>query len=173
MTKNFPSFNVKDYSGKELDNSKFIGNKTIVVMGHIECPPMALALKDLESYHRNFDTSGVQVMAFLENTEKHIDQFYEDSASVWGLFRRNFKIDTITYPMIAECKCEKKAKKNKEGYLEIGNHCRKLSWRIWTFSSPTFILVNSEGKILKKKKAYPFTGDEAYRINWLNSFINN
>jgi hypothetical protein len=171
LNKKFPKFDSKAYSGQELNNELFTGKKTIVIMGHIECPPMILALKDLETYQGDFDSSGVQILAFLENTEEHLDKFYQDTASIWGWFRNNFEIDTLTYPLIAECKCEK-ITQTKEGVPQISRHCRKLAWRVWTFSSPTFLLVNGNGKILKRKKGYPITGEKKYRRKWLLTFIN-
>jgi hypothetical protein len=140
--KQFPEFNSKSYGGRQFSEKNLKGKKTIVVMGHIECLPLVLILKDLDSLCQRIDTSKVQVLAILENTNSHIDQFYGDTSNIWGKIRYQFGVDTLRFPIIAECHSEKV--KTRKGQVKIGNHCRKLSRKVRTRSSPTVLLINEQ-----------------------------
>ncbi len=163
-TRSFPEFQLTDYGGQEISNAYFKNKKTIVIMGHLECPAMMYALKDYEAFSQQ-DESGIQILAILENTKDHIDQFYGDSSTFRGLFRAIFKIDSLNFPIITECETEKV--KYKNGVLQVKNHCRKLSRKIRTRTTPTILLVDEEGKILLKEKGHLIYEEENGLKNWI------
>lgn len=166
----FPNFEGTTYKGKEFSNKDFLGKKTFVLMGHIECPPMLKLMVDLDSLQQVIDTSKFQIIGILENTTDHLDQFFSnDTASIYVTLKNKFKIDTLRYPLIAECETEKT--KTKNGILLIKNHCRKLAKKVHTKSSPTYFLVDENGVILKRHDGYIMYGTAQQRMDFLNDFI--
>lgn len=169
LRKTFPKFDLQDHQGRQFDESVFNQKRTLVIMGHISCPPMLEALKGFSNNMDIIDSSGVQVIAILENTEGHIQQFYNDTASIWGMLKNIFKVDTIQFPLLPECDTENI--KRKDSITTIGNHCRKLSWKVWTFSSPTLFIIDENRKILKRRKGYPLYASQEECRKWIRKFL--
>lgn len=171
LNKSFPRFNLKDSNNLEFSGEFFKGRKSVVIMGHLECPPMLQALKDFSYFSEHIDTSDLQLITILENTSDHVIEFYGDSINTLGYLRSQFEIDTLNFPLLAECKTENVEYKDS---IQIrGSHCRKLAWRLWTFSSPTISLIDQEGNIVKRKKGYPLFGEPALRRTWIEDFVFN
>lgn len=171
LRRTFPDFELRDSEAQIYSKEQFKSPVTIVIMGHLECPPMLQALRDSDYFHEHLDTLHHPIMAILENTEEHIQHFYSDSSSIWSYWRKSFKIDSLQFPMLAECDKEN-IKYETDGSMTIGHHCRHLAWKIWAFSSPTLFLIDPDGKILKKQKGYPLYGNAELRRQWIFDFLN-
>lgn len=140
-------------------------------MGHLECPPALKLMLDLDSMLQTIDTTEMQILVILENTQEHIENFYHDSTSIPGLLRIRMNIDTLRFPILTECPKEKSIAQ-KDGQIKIKNHCRKLARKVHTRSSPTLVLLNQQGQIMKVNKGYIMHASTEARLSWIDDFIN-
>ncbi len=170
--KHFPKFEFQSYEGQNISNEYFKEKTTIVVFQHLGCPPAMWLMSDLEEYRTRMDTSKVQILVFTENTKSQIEEFYNDSTSIMHRVRSIFNTPIVHYPIIPLCKKEK-TKINKDGSISIRSNCRHMSWKLRSFSSPTILVVNSDGKIVKKQKGYTPSDDLEYRLSTIDALLDD
>lgn len=168
--KTFPKFSIQSYEGKLYTQEDLKGKLTLINFYHLGCPPAMVLMNDLDSLQQIIDTSKVQIIGLLENTNDHINQFYNDTSSIWNLLKKTFKIKPVSYPLLAACDREK-VKIDKEGTVVLGKHCWEFSRKIWTLSTPTILLIDKEGRIVKKHKGYRMYEKKGERVKWLQEFF--
>lgn len=145
----FPHFTAITFDGQAMDQTYFQKKKTLVILGHLGCPPFMEMLKDLQE---NPQDDSIQKLIFLENSKEQFASF-NDSAGSMAAIRSYFKLSPIQFPVICECE-NQPLKRTKNGSVSLGPNCRKIARKLWTRSSPTYFLVDTSGKILVTRKGY-------------------
>lgn len=153
--KKFPVFSYESIDGTKITNDYFVGKTTLVIMGHLGCPGLMYAINDIEGWDNN---GQFQTLLILENTPSQVQQFNSDSKSDWNDIRTFFKTQPLKGVVISECETEN-ISTDKDGNTIIGLQCRKLSKKIHTKSSPTFVLVDGDGTIKSKISGYSDSKD--------------
>lgn len=165
--KNFPKFKLKDIDNNIWTEDSLLGKKSIIVLFHLGCPGAMSLLNDLDSLKN--DNPELQVFAFAENTQEQLKLFFGNEKNDWTTIREYFKTkEKLNYPILAEC--EEPYKEN--GEVVITTQCRVISKQVHSKNSPTILLIDDQGEILKNyKKGYIAFSPIENRMNWLKAFI--
>ncbi len=166
--KKFPKFNLPTYNGGMMTEKVFEGKTSLVVLYSLGCPPAMVLMKDLDSLNKTLDTSKYQIIGVLENTQQQLYDFFTDTASVFGGLNKYWKIDEVSYPLVVVCK--KDRTKYSEDKVQIRSNCRKISIKVWSWSTPTLMVVNSAGRITKRTTGHLVSNSTEKRLKWIEDF---
>ena len=147
--KKFPNFEYTTISSEIVNNKVFNNNRSVVIIGHIGCPPLMQFIKDTQE--SKVDDS-FQLIYILENTNNQIIDFNSDEMNLWAETRRAFGIKPLDQILIGECRNEKL--KYQGDNIIVASQCRNLSRKLNTRSSPSFYFIDENGLIQKTKKGY-------------------
>lgn len=148
-TKKFPDFEYLSIHSEKINNSIFKNKKSVVVIGHIGCPPFMKLIKDCQE--SKVDDS-FQMIFILENTNSQINDFNSNEVNNWSQTRKVFGLKPLDGIVIGECSNDNLKYDGKK--LIISSQCRKLSKKLHTKSSPSIYSVNDQGLITNKIKGY-------------------
>ncbi len=153
VSRYFPAISYETVEGRSFTNDNFKGNKSIVLLFHLGCPPAMWMLGDMA--HAKLDMQdSIQIIGILENTSDQVRAFNDSLPNDWSSMRRFYRLDPIGIPLIAECEQEKIIR-DESGNMVVQNQCRLLAKKIGTKSSPTLVYVDETGKITSIKEGYP------------------
>ncbi len=145
----FPKFNYTSSKSELITNEIFKTKSSILIVGHIGCPPLMQFIRDAQEANIN---KQFQLIYILENTNSQINQFNSTEENTWSRTRNYFKIEPMNEIIIGECNNEKLI--TTKDKIIIKSQCRKLSKKLKTKSSPTIYFVNEKGEITKYLKGY-------------------
>ena len=148
-TKKFPDFEYLSINSEKINNSIFKNKKSVVVIGHIGCPPFMQFVKDCQE--SNVDDS-FQMIFILENTNSQINDFNSNEVNNWSNTRKVFGLKPLDGIVIGECSNDNLKYNGKN--LIVSSQCRRISKKLHTKSSPSIYSVNDQGLITKKTKGY-------------------
>lgn len=147
--KKFPPFEYQTTSFGIVNNSIFTCCNSIVVIGHIGCPPLMQFIKD--SQESELDDS-YQIIFILENTNSQISSFNIEENNIWSHTRKAFGIKPLENIIIGECSNE--IIKYQGENVIIAPQCRIIAKKLKTKSSPSFYFIDKNGMIQNSKMGY-------------------
>lgn len=168
--RSFPAFKLTTMDGKEITNKDLEGKQTIIVMFHIGCNPSMKLLNDLQQYSADMDTSKYQILGIAENSLFQMTQFFSnDTTNEWSVFRGKYKMpERLAFELLAECEItDQKA----EQIVNTEPLCSKLGKKVKVKSSPTIVITNPEGNIVKKIRGYDQKGTYEGRISVFTKYL--
>src|SRR5690554_4381235 len=152
LPKHFPTIKSQTLDGKTINANYFANKKTVVIHMYLGCPGAMNAIKDIQAVQDSIPED-IQVLFILENTADQVREFNADQKTDWTMIREYFKLIPISQDVVAECDTPN-IYKDENGNTVIGSQCNKLSKKLKIKSSPTFLYVDEDGKILKKESGY-------------------
>jgi hypothetical protein len=167
VNRSFPEFNFINLQHETIDNGAFKDRTTLVVLFHLGCYPAMVLLKDLEYFKKA--NPDINIMCMTENTPTQLDQFYGDTNSYCYGLAQQFSLDTTSLNIIAVCDGNDKIL-TSQGDTVIQRQCQTMSNMLRTKSSPTLVLVEDNGKILKFERGYWIHPDWKVRLKHLQEF---
>lgn len=147
--KKFPDFSYFSSDSIHVTNEIFDNRNSVVVLGHIGCPPLMQFIKDIQESKVDDE---FQIIFILENTHLQVNDFNSSDDNTWSKIRKYFKVDPVDEILIPECEVDNT--ESHGGDIIISTQCRKLSKILRTKVSPTLYLVDSKGDIIKSLKGY-------------------
>jgi hypothetical protein len=148
-TKKFPEFEYLSIHSEKINNSIFKNKKSVVVIGHIGCPPFMQFVKDCQD--SNVDDS-FQMIFILENTNSQIIEFNSSEVNNWSNTRKVFGLKPLDGTVIGECSNDNLKYVGRN--LIVSSQCRRISKKLHTQSSLSIYSVNNQGLITSKIKGY-------------------
>jgi hypothetical protein len=145
----FPDMGFTTMNGKGVDEDYFKNKNTVVVHFFIGCHAAMMAVKDLQKLESSGEAP-FQILYLAQNTPQHIVDFNSAEDNMWSKVRKHYAIEPIEGDVVAVCTTES-LQISVEDTL-IGQHCDTFAKEIRTKWSPTFVFVDSEGKIKSKQK---------------------
>lgn len=154
LGKKAPLLNTVTIDGIAVDSTFYNGKVTLLNFMYIACKPCMVEIPTLNKIHREIKSDKFQMVSIAAHTHEQVTAFLSDSNSVFSAVRKRFKIDTISFKLIAECESQNEETKQEE--IEL--MCNTISKSFYVQGYPTTFLIDQQGYVRKVFEGFSLTG---------------